>query len=81
MYDGKSLTRLLSEAGFVDARVMPAGLTNIADPHGLDLAERAAESVYVEAVQSALEPSARPGDGSLIQGTHVNRVSYAHGRD
>jgi SAM-dependent methyltransferase len=52
MYDGKSLARLLSNAGFADARVLPAGHTNIVDPRGLDLAERADESVYVEAVQA-----------------------------
>ena len=51
MYDGGSLARLLSEAGFADAAVMPPGQTKIEDPGELDLAERAAESVYVEAVQ------------------------------
>jgi hypothetical protein len=30
---------------------MPPGMTRIVDPGQLDLAERAAESVYVEAVQ------------------------------
>jgi hypothetical protein len=51
MYDGESLTRLLRETGFADAAVVPAGSTSIADPGLLDLAERAAESVYVEAVR------------------------------
>jgi hypothetical protein len=51
MYDGASLARLLSEAGFADAAVMPPGKTRIEDPGELDLEERAAESVYVEAVQ------------------------------
>jgi predicted SAM-dependent methyltransferase len=51
MYDGQSLIRLLRETGFADAAVVPAGSTSIADPGLLDLAERAAESVYVEAVR------------------------------
>jgi SAM-dependent methyltransferase len=51
MYDGQSLSRLLGDAGFADVAVMPAGKTNIADPEGLDLEERAEESVYVEAVK------------------------------
>ena len=51
MYDGGSLTRLLSQAGFKDPTVMPAGSTTIAEPGELDLGERAAESVYVEAVR------------------------------
>ena len=49
MYDGESLRRLLDEAGFVNAAVVSAGSTRIADPGQLDLLERAAESVYVEA--------------------------------
>jgi SAM-dependent methyltransferase len=51
MYDGGSLTRLLREAGFVEAAVLPPGSTMIAEPGPLDLSERAAESVYVEAVR------------------------------
>ena len=51
MYDGESLTRLLRQAGFKDAAVMPPGSTMIAEPGELDLSERAAESVYVEAVR------------------------------
>jgi SAM-dependent methyltransferase len=53
MYDGASLTRLLSEAGFADAAVLAPGKTRIEDPGELDLQERAAESVYAEAVQPA----------------------------
>ncbi len=53
MYDGASLARLLGEAGFDGAAVMPPGKTRIEEPGELDLAERAAESVYVEAVQPA----------------------------
>jgi SAM-dependent methyltransferase len=51
MYDGESLTRLLSEAGFAAAAVVSPGLTRIAEPGQLDLFERAAESVYVEAIR------------------------------
>jgi predicted SAM-dependent methyltransferase len=49
MYDGPSLARLLAAAGFQDPRVMPSGMTTIPDPGALDLAERAPESVFVEA--------------------------------
>lgn len=51
MYDGDSLAKLLREAGFADVAIMPPGRTIMEDPGRLDLAERAAESVYVEAVQ------------------------------
>lgn len=51
MYDGDSLLRLLREAGFKDPAVMSPGSTRIPDPGHLDLRERAAESVYVEAVR------------------------------
>jgi hypothetical protein len=51
MYDGSSLTRLLTEAGFADAATVPPGSTRIAEPGQLDLLERAGESVYVEAVR------------------------------
>jgi predicted SAM-dependent methyltransferase len=51
MYDGPSLSKLVSDAGFVDVMIMPAGKTNISDPGSLDLEERANESVYVEAAQ------------------------------
>ena len=51
MYDGRSLCRLLGEAGFEDAAVMPAGTTRIAEPGRLNLHEREEESVYVEAVR------------------------------
>jgi len=49
MYDGASLARLLRDAGFVDTAIEPPGVTRITDPGGLDLKEREAESVYVEA--------------------------------
>jgi SAM-dependent methyltransferase len=51
MYDGKSLTRLLRETGFDDPVIVPPGTTRIAEPGRLDLSERAAESVYVEAIR------------------------------
>jgi SAM-dependent methyltransferase len=51
MYDGESLARMLSEAGFEDAGVTPPGSTRIHEPGRLDLRERAAESVYVEAIR------------------------------
>jgi len=49
MYDGESLCRLLAAAQFVDIAVLPAGQSTIQNPAGLDLDERADESVYVEA--------------------------------
>jgi SAM-dependent methyltransferase len=51
MYDGESLATMLSEAGFEDAAVVPPGSTRIPEPGRLDLRERAAESVYVEAIR------------------------------
>jgi SAM-dependent methyltransferase len=50
MYDGKSLTGLLRQAGFDQVTVLEPGETTIANPGCLDLKERAEESVYVEAV-------------------------------
>jgi predicted SAM-dependent methyltransferase len=50
MYDGESLRRLLLKSGFSNPQVLPAGETTIPDPGNLDLAERALESVYVEAI-------------------------------
>lgn len=50
MYDGGSLCELLRSEGFAGAAVLPPGETTIADPGGLDLKERADESVYAEAV-------------------------------
>jgi hypothetical protein len=49
MYDGRSLSKLVTDAGFTDVTIMPPGKTNIPKPGGLDLEERAGESVYVEA--------------------------------
>ena len=52
MYDGKSLCNLLSSAGFEEPRILETGLTTIPDPGMLDLKERSAESVFVEAVNA-----------------------------
>lgn len=49
MYDGYSLSRLLEKNGFVEAKIVPFGNTNIPEPGSLDLYERSSESVYVEA--------------------------------
>ena len=49
MYDGASLVGLLTSVGFRDARVLAAGASGIASPGGLNLSERAGESVFVEA--------------------------------
>ena len=49
MYDGNSLSRLLQKHGFIEAEIMPVGQTNIPESGPLDLQERSAESVYVEA--------------------------------
>src|SRR6185312_11993837 len=43
--------RLLAGAGFADGVILPPGSTKITDPGQLDLHERAAESVYTEAVR------------------------------
>jgi SAM-dependent methyltransferase len=48
MYDGPSLSDLISGAGFGDVIIMPAGKTSITNPGRLDLEERSDESVYVE---------------------------------
>jgi hypothetical protein len=50
MYDGGSLCRLLSKSGFSNPQVLKAGETTIPNPGNLDLAERAPESVFVEAI-------------------------------
>ncbi len=49
MYDGQSLCRLLTSHGFERAAIVPPGESRISNPEPLDLFERAAESVYVEA--------------------------------
>lgn len=49
MYDGKSLSRLLINHGFIDPRILKEGESTIEDLQNLNLRERASESVYVEA--------------------------------
>ena len=51
MYDGLALVNLLSEIGFINVDIMPAGTTTIKVPGNLNLSERASESVYVEAAK------------------------------
>lgn len=51
MYDAASLTALVTAAGFADVRALPPGETRIPDPGALDLRERSAESIYVEAIR------------------------------
>jgi len=51
MYDGPSLARLLTDAGFTNVAIVPAGTTNIPEPGDLNLAERVDESIYVEGFQ------------------------------
>lgn len=50
MYDGKSLSKLLGEHGFIRIKVVQPGETMIKNPTSLDLHERDSESVCVEAV-------------------------------
>jgi hypothetical protein len=67
MYDGRSLSRLLRDAGFADVAIMPAGETNITEHGCLDLKERADESVYVEAIEPAkLSRRCVPADGRSV---------------
>lgn len=49
MYDGPSICRLLTEGGFIRAEIVPPGESRIPRPEGLNLFERASESVFVEA--------------------------------
>ena len=50
MYDGASLSKLLIEQGVINTKILAPGETIIENPVGLlDLYERVAESVYVEA--------------------------------
>ncbi len=49
MYDRESLVTLIEAAGFADVEPVGEGRTRIADPGGLDLSEREADSLCVEA--------------------------------
>ncbi len=51
MYDGSSLSKLLSDHGFINVRVLDLGMTMIENPASLDLRERDSDSVYVEAIR------------------------------
>lgn len=53
MYNGQTLSRELEVAGFAKVGVQPAGSTWIKFPGDLDLAERAPESVFVEALKAS----------------------------
>ena len=48
MYDGKSLSILFRELGLKNIKICKEGETTIKNPTGLDLYERAVNSVYVE---------------------------------
>ena len=48
MYDAASLTKLLLENGFTDIHVLAPGETTIPFETGIDLTERAEESLYIE---------------------------------
>lgn len=48
MYDGKSLSNLLSIVGFKEVKIQDAGETLIQNPGNLNLYERLDESIYVE---------------------------------
>jgi SAM-dependent methyltransferase len=62
MYDGESLRALLRRAGFAAADVAPAGETRIPDHEPLDLRERAADSVFVEAERPGAASARRRHD-------------------
>lgn len=49
MYDAASLCKLLTDLGFQGVRTLSPGETTFSNPGELDLAERAHESLYVEA--------------------------------
>ncbi|MFA6958635.1 MAG: methyltransferase domain-containing protein [Thermoanaerobaculia bacterium] len=53
-YDSRSLCKLLTEHGFVEATTRPPGTTGIPQPGSLDLHEREGESLYVEAAKPTL---------------------------
>ena len=52
MYDGPSMSRLLTLMGFQNPQILSEGSTTIPDPGELDLHERAGESIYIEAYNS-----------------------------
>ena len=50
MYDGPSMCQLLTSAGFLEAKELKSGETQIENPGELNLSERAPESVFLEAI-------------------------------
>jgi predicted SAM-dependent methyltransferase len=52
MYDARSLTALVVDAGFVEVEMMEPGQTRIVESSGLDLRVRQRESIYLEAVRA-----------------------------
>jgi len=50
MYDGKSLTKLITEMGFKNVEICTDVYTNIKNYEGLNLLERAEQSVFVEGI-------------------------------
>jgi SAM-dependent methyltransferase len=48
MYDEQSLVKLLNRFEFKNIKVLEPGITNITESSGLDLYERADESLYIE---------------------------------
>ena len=50
MYDGASLSKLLTKMGFSSVEICKDGKTNIIDADGLNLYEREEQSVYVEGI-------------------------------
>lgn len=51
MYDDKNIIKLLKSNGFTNAIVMEPGNTLIKDHSGIDLFERADESLYIECIK------------------------------
>ena len=51
MYDGKSLCKLFREVGLKNVKVCDEGETTIKNSNGLDLFERASESIIVEGIK------------------------------
>jgi hypothetical protein len=52
MYDADSLRELMTKAGFASVVTLPPGETTIKELEGIDLSERAEESLYVEGIKS-----------------------------
>ena len=51
LYDGRSMSRLLSENGFEEVEILEPGITRIIEPGDLDLTERVGESAFLEGVR------------------------------